>query len=435
MTHEQRAMLMALLAGLPAVLTALIFLWIGEAPAKLQWTLTVLILACWLGVSAALREYVVRPLQTLSNLLGALREGDYSIRARGGRTDEALGLAVLEANTLARTLREQRLGALEAAALLEKVMEEIDVAVFAFDEAHTLRLVNRAGERLLAEPAARLLGRPAAETGLAPLLDGPSPRLVDAALGVRQGRWEVRRSTFRQGGFRHTLLVVSDLSRTLREEERQAWRRLVRVLRHEINNSLAPIKSLAGSLGDLLTRRPRPADWAEDLVAGLDVIGDRAEALSRFMGSYARLTQLPEPRLQPVAIAELVRRAAELETRRIIRVEAGPLLTVSVDPDQIAQLLINIVRNAVDAVEETGGGVTVTWGVEEGTLDLRVVDEGPGVSETTNLFVPFYTTKPDGSGIGLALSRQIAEAHGGTLILQNRSGAPGCEVVLTLPLT
>lgn len=210
----------------------------------------------WLAVALALRERVVRPLQTLSNMLAALREEDFSIRARGARTDDALGLALFEINSLGQTLREQRLGALEATALLARVMEEIDVAVFAFDETRSLQLVNRAGERLLAETAERLVGRSADEVGLAECLDGEAPRVLDATFPGGAGRWQLRRGTFRQGGRPHQLLVLADLSRALREEEREATRRLVRVLGHEINNSLAPIKSVAESLRDLLAKHP-----------------------------------------------------------------------------------------------------------------------------------------------------------------------------------
>jgi signal transduction histidine kinase len=337
---------------------------------------------------------------------------------------------------LADTLREQRLGALEATALLRKVMEEIDVAVFAFDAAGRLRLVNRAGERLLARPAERLLGEDAAELGLGDALRADAPRVLDLTFPAGPGRWEVRHGTVRQGGLPLELLVLADVSRALRDEERQAWQRLIRVLGHELNNSLAPIKSVAGSLESLLGRPRRPSDWEDDLRRGLAVIAARAEALSRFMEAYSRLARLPPPQLQEVAVAPLVQRAARLETRVPVRVEAGPDVRVRADPDQLEQLLINLLRNAAEASLETGGRVRVGWTVADGAasqVELWVDDEGPGLPQTANLFVPFFTTKAQGSGIGLVLSRQIAEAHGGTLSLQNRP-AGGCRAHLRLPI-
>ena len=434
--HEQRILLSALLVGLPAVIVALFLLWGGDYTAKVQWTFSVLILVFWIGAALVLREQVVRPLQTLSNLLAALREDDFSIRARGARADDALGLALLEANTLGETLRAQRLGAMEATTLMRKVMAEIDVAVFTFDSADALRLVNAAGERLLGQPAERLLGRSAKALDLAACLHeepGESIRTADLAFPGGTGRWEIRRSAFRQDGLPHQLLVLTDVSRTLREEELQAWQRLVRVLSHEINNSLAPIRSIAGSLRDLLRRDPRPVDWDDDLLRGLSIIAGRSEALSHFIASYARLTRLPQPKLQPLEVGDWVRRIAMLETRLPIEVMPGPPVTIRADGEQLDQLLINLVRNAVDASLETGGAVAVGWERVDGQLELRVVDEGPGIGDTANLFVPFFTTKPQGSGIGLALSRQIAEAHGGTLSLENRRPGRGCEARLRLP--
>jgi two-component system nitrogen regulation sensor histidine kinase NtrY len=432
--YQQRILLLALLAGLPGAGVGLLLLWTGEFTPKAQWTATLLIAGVWWGAALALRERVIRPLQTLSNLLSALREGDFSIRARGARSDDALGLALLEVNALSETLREQRIGALEATALLRTVMAEIDVAVLAFDADERLRLVNRAAERLLGHPAARLLGRSAEELDLAPCLRGPAPRTLDAAFPGGSGRWEIRRTRFRQGGLPHQLLVLSDVSRALREEERQAWQRLVRVLSHEINNSLTPIQSIAGSLQDLARRHPRPNDWDADLEQGLGVIRGRSAALARFMASYARLARLPQPQREPLDVGSWIRRVAGLEPRLPIAVHPGPELAISADGDQLDQLLINLVRNAVDAARETGGGVEVGWTRQDGYLEVRVTDEGPGLADTANLFVPFFTTKPNGSGIGLALSRQIAEAHGGTLTLENRRDGQGVEARLQLPL-
>jgi PAS domain S-box-containing protein len=309
-------------------------------------------------------------------------------------------------------------------------MAEIDAAVFAFDSDGTLRLVNRAGERLVGQPAERLLGRTAPVLGLGECLEGESPRVLDRS-GPHPGRWELRRGTFRQDGRPHQLVVLTDVSRTLQAEERQAWQRLIRVLSHEINNSLAPIRSLAGSLRNLVGSRPPDSD--QDLNQGLDIIGQRADSLGRFMAAYARLARLPKPAKAPVDVEDWVRRVVALERRTAIEVVPGPPLTIQADRDQLEQLLINLVRNAADAVSETAGGVRVSWGLAAAGVEVTVEDEGPGIAETANLFVPFYTTKQGGSGIGLPLSRQIAEVHGGSLRLENRQDRRGCRARLWLP--
>ncbi|HYO91981.1 MAG TPA: ATP-binding protein [Pyrinomonadaceae bacterium] len=425
---------MALGAGLPGVLISLLLLWAGDYTTKVQLTFTLFIIAIWMGYSFALRERVVRPLQTISNLLAALREGDYSIRARGANTQDALGDVMLEINALGETLREQRLGALEATALLRKVMSRIDVAVFTFDMDQRLRLVNDAGERLMGQPAERLLGRSAMELGLEECLRGEPTRTLQITSDEGVGRWGVSRSSFRERGLPHQLLVLSNLSRALREEERQAWRRLVRVLGHELNNSLAPIKSIAGSLESLWRRDPRPIDLEEDMQRGLAVIAARAESLSRFMEAYSRLAKLPNPSFESLEVSDWIRRVAALETRVPVVIDPGPEVLIQADGAQLDQLLINLLRNAADASLETGGGVLIGWTKNGTHLDVRIEDEGPGLSNTANLFVPFFTTKPAGTGIGLVLSRQIAEAHGGSLTLENRADGTGCQARLRLPL-
>ena len=434
LTHDRRIFLLALAAVLPAMATSLILLWTGDFTSKLRWTLTVLLVGAFLAFTQALRERVIRPLQTVSNLLAAMREEDFSIRARGAGPEDPLGEVLLEVNALAATLREQRLGALEANALLSKVMAEIDVAVFAFDQDGQLKLVNRFGETLLGQPEPRLRGRRAEDVGLAAFLEDGAPPIRDATFPGGPGRWEIRTSTFRQGGAPHRLLVLADVSRPLREEERQAWQRLIRVLGHELNNSLAPIQSIAGSLQRLADQATPPDDFREDLRKGLAVIAARAEALSRFTTAYAKLARLPPPSPAPVDVGGLLTRVASLETRLAVGVIPGPSTTVQADADQIEQLLINLVRNAADAALETRGGVALGWKRGARQLEIWVADDGPGLPTTGNLFVPFFTTKPGGSGIGLVLSRQIAEAHGGSLSLENRRGHHGSIARLRLPL-
>jgi len=410
----------------------LIILWTGNYAARTQWTLSVIICGAWWGFTMAVRERVVFPLQTLSNLLAALREGDFSVRGRAPRPDDALGEVMREVNTLSGTLREQRLGALEATTLLRIVMREIDVAIFAFDERQRLRLVNRAGERLLAAPAGRLIGQYAADLRLAACLEGEPQGTFQAVFPGGAGRWGMRRSRIRERGLPLDLLVITDLTQALSEQELQAWQRLVRVLGHELNNSLAPIKSIAGTLESLLGREPLPEDWRQDMRRGLGVINSRSDSLTRFIGAYARLAKLPRPQLQPLDVAALVERAVSFETRVPVSIVPGPPVTVPGDPDQIEQVLINLLRNAADA-SQPGVAVQIGWRRDGAMVEIWIKDEGPGLSTTANLFVPFFTTKPGGSGIGLVLSRQIAEGHGGALTLENRSDRPGCAACLRLP--
>ena len=434
LSHERRVLLMALAAGLPGSAVALALLWTGEYSPRVQWTLSVLMVTIWLGFAFAVKNRVVFPLQTLSNLLAALREGDYSIRGRRAKSEDALGEVMIEVNALGATLREQRLGALEATNLLRTVMAEIDVAIFTFDHERRLRLVNRAGERLLAQPAERLLGREASQLGLEDCLEGDPARTLQKTFPGGVGRWGMRRGVFREQGLPHQLVVLTDLSQALREEERQAWQRLLRVLGHELNNSLAPIRSIAGSLVQLISRDPLPEDWHDDMQAGLGVIAGRSESLSRFMEAYSTLARLPQPKLRPMDAGEWIRQAVSLETRQKVVLVPGPKVAFPGDPDQLSQLLINLIRNAVDAASETSGGVTLGWRRNGSYLEVWLEDDGPGLPPTSNLFVPFFTTKPGGTGIGLVLSRQIAEAHGGTLTLENRKAGKGCEATLRLPL-
>jgi signal transduction histidine kinase len=295
-----------------------------------------------------------------------------------------------------------------------------------------LVLANPAAERLLNKRAPEIVGHDASALRLQAYLTGDTPRLVEGAFGAGT-RLELRRSTFYRDGRPHQLLVFADLSRALREEQQLAWQRIVRVLSHEINNSLTPIKSIAHSIKRMISRIP-DVPRAAEIQDGLSLIETRSGALGRFLRQYAQLAKLPRPQERPIQILPLARRIAELENRLPVTVRAAADVQVEADPDQLEQLLINILRNAVDATIETGGHVWIDWKKVDGFLQVTVEDEGPGLPDTSNLFVPFFTTKPQGSGIGLALSRQIAEAHGGTLALENRTPDRGCRATLRLPL-
>ena len=430
---EHLILLLVLLAGLPAALALLYMSWGQEFSFEARWTVTAIVAAVWLGCAVTAYQMVREALYLQANLLGALREGDYSIRGASARPGSAVDLVMVEINALGDTLQRQRTEAVESTALLQSVMGAIDVAVFAFDMDECLVLANPAAERLIGKRAAEMMGRHARELRLDKCLEGRTPRLLDRPFGPESGRLELRRSTFRRDGKPHQLLVFADLTRSLREEEQQAWQRIVRVLSHEINNSLTPIKSIAHSIKRMISRVP-DIPRGEEILEGLNLIETRSGSLGRFLRAYAQLARLPKPQQRPTQIGPLVHRIAELENRLPVAVNGAADLEVSADPDQLEQLLINLVRNAVDATLETSGAVSVSWGQEDGALQITIDDEGPGLPDTSNLFVPFFTTKPAGSGIGLALSRQIAEAHGGTLMLENRTPGRGCRATLRLPM-
>jgi two-component system nitrogen regulation sensor histidine kinase NtrY len=432
-SFERRIFLLAAASGLLPLLCALILLWTGDIANSTRVTLTGVMLAVWLAFASAVRERFAYAMRTLANLLGALRDGDFSFRLRMDDSG-SLGEVYAQINEMAETLHEQRLGAMEATALLQKVISEIDVAIFAFDAMGSLRLINKSGEKLVRLDAAQAVGESAERLGLALWLEGPAAVVSRATIAGVTGLWSVRRGDFRESGQPHQLLVLSDITRPLREEELHAWQRLVRVLGHEINNSLTPVRSLSSSLLTLVEREPLPDDWRDDVRSGLNVIANRCEALNRFTGAYARLARLPAPRMQPVSVRDWVDRVVRLEQRLPVHVTVGPELTVQADPDQLEQLLINLLRNAVDASLERGGGVTLEWHYSQAGVEVAISDEGHGIANPANLFVPFFTTKPAGSGIGLFLSRQIAEAHGGTVGLRNRTETMGCVASITLPL-
>jgi two-component system, NtrC family, nitrogen regulation sensor histidine kinase NtrY len=446
---EWRIIRFSVLVALPGFMASVVLVWLQTWALTTKLALLGAEVLLSLLIAAALHDHIIRPLQTLANVVSALREEDYSFRAHLAVPNDALGELSLEVNQLADLLAQNRTGALEAAALVQRVVEEVELPILTFDPAEKLRLVNSAGEKLLQRSASQLLGKTASELDLQSSLSCENETLVSFPF-AGDARWFVRRSAFRRQGIPHTLVVLSDVSRALREEERQAWQRLIRVIGHELNNSLTPIKSIAGSLNARLTETNLDAEQRRDFERGLEIIESRVASLNRFLQAYRQLAQMPPPALRECSISALVKRVAALETRVVVTVIPGPDITLMADLDQLEQMLINLLRNAAEAVLESpisaaerssGSGnstpgspppIILNWKLDEKHILLTIEDGGPGLMNPSNAFVPFYTTKPTGSGIGLLLSRQICEAHGGSLELANRSGQRGCVAKVVL---
>jgi nitrogen fixation/metabolism regulation signal transduction histidine kinase len=419
------------------MLPALLFAGVLVNEKEISLPLALLIAGCLLVylllVAASLVDGLVRPLQTLSNVVSSLREGDYSFRARGAGTRDAFGELAAEVNALADLLQKQRVRSLEATALLARILEVMHAPLFAFDRENLLQLVNNAGVKLLGLTHARSFGHTARELGLEALLAAPDQSIH--SFGARSTRWLLRKAAFRQDGVPHTLLLLADVSLPLQEEEQIAWKRLIRVLGHELSNSLAPIKSIAGSLLARVDGMEGEDGMLRDFRRGLGVVESRADSLHRFVQSYRLLAQLPPPQFKAVQLGPLLERVVLLEQRLTVHLEAGAPVLLHADPDQLEQMFINLLANAVDASLANGGGVVrASWRMDDAAVLVRIEDSGMGIANAENLFVPFYTTKPAGSGVGLALAQQIARAHGGEIGLQNREGAEGAVASIRLPL-
>jgi two-component system nitrogen regulation sensor histidine kinase NtrY len=407
----------------------------GDFSLKIWLTVLFVMLVGSLLSLGALLDSIFRPLQSATNIVSAIREGDYSMKSRPSSLNDPLGELYHEINGLTGHLQRQNQSAVESKILLNGIMESIDIAVFVFDSKNIITQVNRAGAALLNLSPEAITGKTAAHFNLNEFIDRKDKQTVRHTFPAKQGRWSVSKNEFREDGKPCCLVMIQDVSQSLREEERTAWKRLIRVMGHELNNSLAPIKSISSTLNTLVKKEDIDEELKEDLEDGLEVIQARADALSRFVGDYSKIAKLPPPNKSVFNLSKTIHRIVELQDFKGCSVEILECgeIDLYADEAQIEQLLINLTKNAIEANQPTQGKAYIQCRQETDKTVIEVIDEGLGLASSDNLFIPFYSTKPGGSGIGLTLGQQISENHEGALELKNRIGAQGCIATVTLP--
>ena len=433
-SFEKQLLTYLLIATLVPAVMLLITLWYFDVSKNLM-VLIVLFLFCLIGFCAStLYQKITYQFRTLSNLLEGMTRGDYSLRGRMSKPDSALGQLVEQINSLSDTLMNQRFSAMESQLLVEKIIQHIDVAIVAINEDQLISLMNPAGEKLLNVKQAQVVGKPLASIGAELLLTVDKQQVLELEFANAKGQFQIIADSYREHGHQHQLFFITNVHGLLREHERQAWQNLIRVLSHEINNSLAPISSFASTLKSLAKKQSLEQSFADNLDTGLHVVSERALSLRQFVDSYRQLSHLPEPHKKMVQLAKVFERILPLFVKQTVKLSLSTDIKVPMDEVQVEQVLINLLKNAEEAMEKGKGVITIGAFVQDNHCYIEICDNGCGLSSDKNLFTPFYTTKKQGSGIGLVLCRQIIEAHKGYLSLVNRKETSGVIATIQLPL-
>jgi len=428
---SQKIFTLTLAASIPSYVCCLIFLWLIDYSVYAKVLLTTLLSLSVFGFAWLIKQQLQFQFQTLSNLVEAIRGGDFTLRGKKRADNDPLTELTGQINLLSASLSEQRVASEEAYRLLDKTIAHINVAIFALDANNKIKLANPAAGRLFSCNFLQLFGQSAESLALTTFFTGEQTQLLEHTFPGGSGRWQIRLDSYRDKGIQGKLLFITDLKTVLREEELKAWKNLIKVISHEVNNSLYPISSMSQTLAKLVNREPLAEDWKEDLSEGLSVIGERANNLTDFIKRYAKVAKLPEPNKQIFSMSQLIAHTAIIQSNPqdiIIDESSNQNMELFADRSMIEQVMINLLKNALEA----GAPVELSWGENKQSQWLIILDHGQGIKNTANLFVPFYSTKPTGSGIGLVLCQQILDKHQGRLTLENSKHA-GCLVKVTLP--
>ena len=403
--------------------------WVGDPVLAGTITLVVLLPAA-ISVMRRPLSPVVAMFRALAGTVTSYRDGDFAFSLAWTRNDE-LGDVVVAHNALGDVLRRQREALVHRELLLDTMVQNTPVAMLLCDPGGHIVYGNLAARKLIGA------GRRLEGQRLATLLEAAPEPLREAIARGGDGLFAVERddeeeifylarSEFRLNARPHELFVLRHLTVELRRQEVRTWKKVIRVISHELNNSLAPIASLAHSGAELLRRGKH-----DQLDKVFTTIAERARHLEQFIQGYARFAKLPAPRPEPTAWPELVDR---LRSQIAFQVD-GPLpdARARFDPAQLEQALVNLLRNAHES-GSPAGDVQLRIRRLPSAVAIEVSDRGEGMNDAvlSNALLPFYSTKRGGTGLGLALVREIAEAHGGRVSLANRAGG-GISVTITLP--
>lgn len=429
---ELRLFLLVLSNAIPVTL---LLVWLSvesPLPRAAKWAIAVVVLAWILVVAATVRRELLRHIRTLSNIVESTRAQDYSMKATRARDPGELAELYQQINGLTDSLRIGRQSEQELLSILEKVVSQINVAIIVFDAHDQIRLVNQLAGALLKSSPDKLIGVRCADTVLAQLPFSDEPKLIDFRFPGAEGRWQIRQHYYRHQGQASRIVFIADLKQVLSDEEIAAWQRLIRVISHEVNNSLTPITSLCQTLTGILAKSGNEAD--ADVRLGLSVIAERAKGLQDFISVYARLARLPEPNRVLFPAAVLAGKLQRIFAGQALEIVPFPDVAVFGDPVHLEQALINLIKNGLEANPAGASAVLLSCRLRDGQCEFQIADHGAGIGNPDNLFVPFYTTKTEGAGIGLILCRQIAAKHHGHVSLENRTDGPGAVARLILPL-
>lgn len=427
----QRSFVLVLLSAVPSFIMIGTLTWLGDYDTLESITIAVLVVVPWLVMVVMHYQLSIRPWRAVVNILLSFKERDYSIRSPAAPLDDVVCIVLSELNAIADSLSLSRSDVIDTQHLLSRILAEVDVAVFLFNQDNEIVLANRYASSLFSVNPESLQGKTLESLGLEFAKYSAPTSLHEHAFPTRKSRWLVKHSSYRQQGQPHQFILLADIGKNLRQEELEAWQKLIRILSHEINNTLTPLKTSVAVMRRTLPRVVQAQEDQEDMIESLDIIDNRIDSLNRLVNDYGQMARLPKPNRQMASITDLCRHVIRSFEQQGVVLMKGDDIRMNIDPAQIEQVVVNLIKNAVEANHDVSR-VEVHLSKDENQTRLCIDDFGHGIENMDNVFVPYFTTKPQGSGIGLIISRQIIEAHGGSIRLLNHPDHDGCRVEILL---